>query len=202
MAFLIPRGIRNQDPSDRINGRSRRSPIQIRMATLLFSFRPFLTSGASNPKPSSISMSSPPRSPARPPPPPPPPPNAQECETCACDNRARSRCESCGAQPPWPCARCTFCNPGGSALCDAARPVVVEAEDDPAGPTPLHLHARKRERKASPDVVEVCADEGDGADGGDRAPAAKKGWFRVLYIYGSKDWNFFCSCLRLLGFLF
>jgi hypothetical protein len=36
----------------------------------------------------------------------------------------------------------------------------------------------KRERAASPDVVEVCADDGDAAHGGDnRAAAANRGLF-------------------------
>ncbi|KAM0880981.1 hypothetical protein ACQ4PT_033216 [Festuca glaucescens] len=79
--------------------------------------------------------------------------------------------------PLWFCARCTVKNPGNVDACDgcqAARPVEIDA-DSPGIPPPRRCERKKRERAASPDVVEVCADDVDSADGGDnRATAANR----------------------------
>ncbi|XP_062205708.1 uncharacterized protein LOC133907653 [Phragmites australis] len=95
-------------------------------------------------------MPSPTRSPARPPS---PPPGASE----------------------WACGMCTFSNRSRSVtcgMCDKERPVEVDA-DSPVAAAALTRCGRKRERVASPDVVEVC--DGASGDGVGKAPAAKKG---------------------------
>lgn len=76
--------------------------------------------------------------------------------------------------PLWICARCPSSNPGNvdaCAACQTARPVEIDA-DSPGIPPPRRSERMKRERAASPDVVEVCADDGDAAHGGDNRAAA------------------------------
>jgi hypothetical protein len=57
--------------------------------------------------------------------------------------------------------------------------VEIDAGEDSPGIPPLRQCERnRRERAASPDVVEVCADDGDAGGGGeDRASAADTGLF-------------------------
>jgi hypothetical protein len=57
-------------------------------------------------------------------------------------------------------------------------------EDSPGIPPHRQCDRNRRERAASPDVVEVCADDGDAAGGGDnRATAADAGLF---FLCGSE----------------
>uniref|UniRef100_A0ACD5Y6Z2 Uncharacterized protein n=1 Tax=Avena sativa TaxID=4498 RepID=A0ACD5Y6Z2_AVESA len=102
---------------------------------------------------------------------------------CGCRRHGASNLESsrpcCRTAPPWLCARCTLSNPpnvGVCGVCDAARPVEIDAAEESTGiPPPRRCERKKWERAASPDVVEVCADDCDAADGGDnRASAANK----------------------------
>ncbi|KAL6883587.1 hypothetical protein ACP4OV_011001 [Aristida adscensionis] len=81
----------------------------------------------------------------------------------------------------WTCARCTLSNPMGSVsceVCEADRPVEVDADSPAAAAatasTPPRRRLRKRERAASPDVVEVF-DGASGAGEDKAAAAAKKG---------------------------
>ncbi|BAF29666.2 Os12g0414900 [Oryza sativa Japonica Group] len=120
-----------------------------------------------------------------------------------------STSSGCGAgRPPterkWSCAACTLDNPGHSRACEAcgnSRPMEVVAVDDDdedaldlgalAGASflPLQRRSMKRERAASPEVVGVCADEGDGAKGGEDKPAKKKGADfenKVIFLISSK----------------
>ncbi|KAJ1295731.1 hypothetical protein BS78_01G245700 [Paspalum vaginatum] len=78
----------------------------------------------------------------------------------------------------WNCVQCTFLNPSRSdscEMCDAKRPAEVDADSPvvvvaaPASPR-LRQCGRKRERAASPDVVELC--DSAGRDG--KGPAARK----------------------------
>uniref|UniRef100_A0ACD5YJP8 Uncharacterized protein n=1 Tax=Avena sativa TaxID=4498 RepID=A0ACD5YJP8_AVESA len=102
---------------------------------------------------------------------------------CGCRRHGASNLESsrpcCRTAPPWFCARCTLSNPPNVVVCqvcEAARPVEIDAAEESPGIPPHRRCERKRwERAASPDVLEVCADDGDPADGGDnRATAANK----------------------------
>ena len=98
-------------------------------------------------------------------------------------NNLESSRPSSRTAPPWPCAKCTYSNPGSNvgvcSVCYAARLVEIDADEESPGTPPFRrCERKKRERAASPDVVEVCADDGDAADGGDnRATAADKGLF-------------------------
>uniref|UniRef100_A0A0E0EJY8 RanBP2-type domain-containing protein n=1 Tax=Oryza meridionalis TaxID=40149 RepID=A0A0E0EJY8_9ORYZ len=111
-----------------------------------------------------------------------------------------STSSGCGVgRPPterkWSCAACTLDNPGHSRACEAcgnSRPMEVVAVDDDdedaldlgalAGASflPLQRRSMKRERAASPEVVGVCADEGDGAKGGEDKPAKKKACAEII----------------------
>ncbi|KAG0549629.1 hypothetical protein BDA96_01G271300 [Sorghum bicolor] len=95
------------------------------------------------------------------------------------------------AASEWRCVRCTFLNTeyfDSCELCQASRPVEVDIDspvavgaafalasskrsrrkEDRSASTPPQRFGRKRERDASPDVVELC-------DSADKGPAAKKG---------------------------
>ncbi|WVZ58830.1 hypothetical protein U9M48_009058 [Paspalum notatum var. saurae] len=78
----------------------------------------------------------------------------------------------------WSCGRCTLLNPSrydSCKVCYAKRPTEVDADSPvvvvaaPASPR-LRQCGRKRERAASPDVVDLC----DSADRGGKGPASRK----------------------------
>ncbi|KQK04076.1 tyrosyl-DNA phosphodiesterase 2 [Brachypodium distachyon] len=80
-------------------------------------------------------------------------------ELGASGSSASSQCHS---------ALCTLSNLGSSDSCDAGLAAVAGASF-----LPLHRCSRKRGRSASPDVIQVCADEGVGSKEGHKAPAQK-----------------------------